>query len=195
MSFNNFWLGVALVLSSFTRPVVAGGFHYDIDVSNQLVEDASGKLTGLQMRWLYGQEVSQILLEGEDLSAGQRAASLQALADQMLGDLLKLNYFTRLNLDGQALQLVTVTRYRLELTQDQRLQLDFLLPIVTPQHLAGKKLDVALADSSGSATLKYQDASRIMLGSKLKATCTVGLEQKEDFAHGDPAQIAHVQCR
>ena len=173
----------------------AHGDHYQLDVTSHLQEDASGQLTGVRMNWFYDAGVTKMLLEGEDISAGKRVETLQEIATRAIADLGKLNYYTQLSLAGQPLSLAPVTDYHMDLLPDGHLNLNFLLPLASPQDLAGKRLDIALADSAGSAILMYQDASRIRLGEKMGATCTSSLEDRPKFADGEPPQFAHVQCR
>lgn len=184
-----------LLLSSLAGQVWADGFHYEITVDSQLQEDADGKLSGLRMQWLYDPTVSKMLLEGEDLGADKRAATLQTIAADIVGDLHAYSYFTRLTLAGQALPTAKVSDYQLELGADQRLQLSFLLPLASPQALAGKRLDIAMLDPAGTGVLKHQNASHLILGAQTGALCTLTLEQNTDYTHSEPAQIAHLQCR
>lgn len=188
--------GVAVLLLGLGGQASAHDVHFTIDATSQLVEDADGRLTGIRMGWLHDAPLSQMILEGEDLTEGQRAATLKALADRLVGDLHSLGYFTHLTLDGKALPTAAVSDYQLELGEAQRLNLAFLLPLATPQDLTGKRLDIALFDAAGAETLLYKDTGDIALGEKIKAACDLTLEQKQqDDAHGGPAQIAHLQCR
>ena len=189
-------LGYSLtLLFSLNGIAVAGDFHYAIDVTNQLVEDGNGHLTGLRMNWLYDKEATQMLIEGEDLAADKQAATLKMVADLMIADLHSQHYFTQLSLNDQALEVAKASDYQLSLLPDQRLKLDFLLPLATAQTLTGKHLAIALADPSGSAIPVYQDQGHIILGTQTQKNCPLTLEQKQEFAHGEPAQIVHLQCK
>lgn len=188
-------LSTLLVLSlGLSGSAWAHGFHYDLDVTSQLQEDSGGKLTGVRMNWFYDTAVTKSLLEGEDMSASKQAETLQAIAQRAIADLGKLHYFTGLTLGGQALATAPVTDYHMDLLPDGHLNLNFLLPLTTPQDMAGKQLDIALSDSTGSAILMYQDASRIGLGEKLSAACKPVLEEKQQYADGEAPQLVHIQC-
>lgn len=192
----NVLTGAAVLLLGLGGQAFAHDVHYSIDTTSQLVEDAAGRLTGIRMEWLHDAPLSQMILEGEDLTAGQRVATLKALADRLVDDLHRLDYFTHLTLDGKALPMAAVNDYQLELGEAQRLNLAFLLPLATPQDLAGKRLDIALFDAEGVETLVYKDAGDITLGEKIKAACDLTLENKpQGDAHGEPTQVAHLQCR
>lgn len=185
--------GIAL-MAGLSGPVFAGGFHYEIDVTSRLLEDAAGNLTGMQMSWLYDQPVSEVLLEGEDLNAPQRAATLKTVAGRIIADLYDYSYYAHLTLNGQVLQPVTVTRYTLDLLPDKRLKLDFTLPLAKPQPLAGKQLDIEFIDPTGTGVLLYKSADRISTG-PVKADCAIGLEAHPEYGHGEPPQTAHLRCR
>lgn len=189
-------LGCSLtLLVSLNGMAAAGDFHYAINVTNQLVEDSNGHLTGLQMAWVYDKEATQMLIADEDLAADKQAATLKVVADLMIADLHNQNYFTHLTLDGQRLKIAKVSDYHLSLLPDQLLKLDFLLPLATPQTLAGKRLDVGLADPSGSAIPVYQYQKQVTLGTYTQKNCQLTLEQKQEFTHGEPAQVVHLQCK
>lgn len=188
-------LASGLLAAVLSGAVWADGFHYTITVDSQLQEDADGKLTGLRMQWLYDPTVSQMLLEGEDVSANQRAATLHSVATAIVGDLQAYAYFTRLTLAGQALPLGKVTDYQLELRADQRLQLGFTLPLAAAQPLAGKRLELALADPAGTGALKHPDASHVKLGEKMAAVCQLSLQDRPQYAHGEAAQAVTMECR
>jgi ABC-type uncharacterized transport system substrate-binding protein len=188
-------LSALLVLSlGLSGSVSAHGFHYDLDVASQLQEDSAGRLTGVRMNWFYDTEVTKSLLEGEDMSASKQAETLQTMAQRAIADLSKLHYFTDLTLSGQALANTPATDYHMDLLPDGHLNLNFLLPLKTPQDMAGKQLDIALSDSTGSAILMYQDANRIGLGEKLSAACKLVLEEKQQYADGEAPQLVHIQC-
>ena len=70
------------------QEVLAHGFHYNLDVSSQLQEDSTGKLTGVRINWFYDTEVSKSLLEGEDMSADKQAQTLQEIAQRAIADLV-----------------------------------------------------------------------------------------------------------
>ena len=177
------------------QEVLAHGFHYNLDVSSQLQEDSTGKLTGVRINWFYDTEVSKSLLEGEDMSADKQAQTLQEIAQRAIADLGTLHYFTNLSLGGQTLATLPVTDYHLDLLPDGHLNLNFVLPLKVPQDMTGKRLDISMSDSSGSAILIFENASRISMGEKLAAACAVTLEEKAQYADAEAPQIVHLQCR
>ncbi|QLQ31810.1 MAG: DUF1007 family protein [Candidatus Thiothrix singaporensis] len=186
---------LSVLLLTLSGQAFAHGFHYQLDVASQLQENANGELTGVRMNWFYDTEVTDMLLEGEDLSADKRAQTLQTIGQQVIADLGKLHYFTNLSLDGKPLALAAATDFHMDLSPDNHLNLNFLLPLPTPQNLHGKHLDIAMADSTGSAVLAYKDVSRIRLGEKLAAACTLTLQDRQAFADGEPAQLVRMQCK
>ncbi|QQZ27841.1 DUF1007 family protein [Thiothrix subterranea] len=191
----NFSSRAALLLLAMALPLHANDFHYGIEASHQVQENAAGQLTGLQMHWVYDAAVTAMLIEGEDLQPNNRTATLKTVGDLMLSDLKTHAYFTTITLNDAALPIANVSEYHLDLLPDQRLQLDFVLPFAAPQTLTGKRLAVALADPTGSAIPMYKDQNSITLGAQTQQDCQTTIEQKPTFEHGEAAQIIQLQCR
>lgn len=184
----------ALCFLGLSGPASADGVHFWIDASSQLVGDATGKLIGLRMSWLFDKPSSEALLEGENLDAKHLPTALKTVAARIINDLHGRSYFTRLNIDAAPLRIATVTDYQLYLGQDKRLKLDFLLPLVKPQPLSGKILNIQMADPAGTTVFLYPSIQAVSTGARW-ADCTISLEAHRDFAPGKPAQTVHLRCR
>lgn len=159
-------------LFSLTSSVQADGFHYQIQAATQFVANPAGELTALKMAWTYDPELAAILLEDEDLSEANKAATLKQRASDILADLAKLGYFTQLTVDGETVATTPVQDYQMSLTNDQSLLLSFQLPLKTAIPVAGKKLSLRLADPDGVGALSYKDPQQVSLDAPLSQRCT-----------------------
>ena len=166
---------LAVALLAMAQSAFAHGFHYQISVDTALKTDAQGNLIGLQMRWLHDAEVSKAMLEDEDLSPAHREQTLQQIATRLLHDLHPYSYYTQLQVNGQELTPAEVTDYTLTVSDDQRMQLDFLLPL-TPTALQGKTVSWNMLDPDGMGILRYADNQHLSLGANPPAQCQFKLE-------------------
>lgn len=169
------FIGLTLSASFFslTTPVLADGFHYQIQAASKLMSNPAGELTAVNMTWTYDAELTGILLEDEDLSEANKAATLKQRASDILEDLFKLGYFSKLTVDGQALSFSKVQDYNMVLNPDQSMNLSFQVPLKTPMAVAGKKISLSLADPDGVATLFYKNPQDASLDENLTKICSM----------------------
>lgn len=165
-------LATCTALLSLSNAVQADGFHYQIQATTQFVANPAGELSILKMAWTYDPELAAILLEDEDLSEANKAATLKQRANDILEDLAKLGYFTQLSANDQAVALDKVQDYQMQLTDNQSLVLSFQLPLKTALPVAGKKISLRLADPDGVGALLYNEAQQASLDSQLSKRCT-----------------------
>lgn len=188
-----------LVLFSLAQPLQADGFHYQIQATSQFVGNATGELTNIKMDWTYDPELTAILLEDEDLSEANKAATLKQRAADILGDLDKLGYFSKLSVNDQAADTTTVQDYNMVLTADQSMILSFQLPLKTPIAVAGKKLSLSLADPDGVGQLYYKNPQDASIDANLTKICTQPSLTKAtiDMANDHKIEIptAQIECK
>lgn len=163
---------MSATLLSVTNPVLADGFHYQIQVATQLISTTTHELSAVKMDWTYDPELAAILLEDEDLSEANQATTLKQRATDILEDLFKLGYFSKLVADGQAISFNKVQDYQMVLNPDQSMTLSFQLPLQTVLPVAGKKISLSLADPDGVATLFYKNPQDASLDANLAKTCS-----------------------
>jgi len=168
------FLGIAasVTLMSVATPLSADGFHYQIQAATKLVGDPAGQLKAIDMVWTYDPELAAILLEDEDLSAANKAATLKQRASDILVDLFKLGYFSQLTVDSQALSFNEVQDYSMVLNPDQSMSLSFQVPLKAPIAVAGKKISLSLADPDGIATVFYKNPQDASLDEALSKICS-----------------------
>ncbi len=173
----------------------AHSFHYSVQVASQLHSNAQGQLQSISMDWDYDPQVTDVMLEGEDLSPAAQAQTLQALTARLMQDLAALNYFTDLKINDGTVLFQEPTDVQLQIKgidHAQHLLLHFTLPLQAPLTVMGKPLVLTLADPYGTGSAQYADTSRITLPSNWPA-CQVQLEATKANEKPVP-NAAHITC-
>ena len=198
----NTLLSAALLCLLFVTSATssAAGFHYQLNLTARLVTTPTGELSGVEMSWIYDSELSATLMDGEDLSAANREATLKKRAADILDGLLEMKYFTTLYLDGKALPTVEVEKYNLQLTKESQLQLNLTLPLANAQQLNGHLLEVIVSDPTAVGLATFLTADRLILNESQKKICAdPTLEQKQlgdvDGGHTLMSETMTVNCR
>lgn len=135
-------LGLCLALA----PVLAWSHpHAWIDVHSTIVLSAQGAATAIEQTWLFDELYSSAVLEenAKDGPAGQDA--VDGFAAKVIENLGPYGYFTRVTVDGQAVELDTATEYHSEMKGGQ-LQLTFKAPLPQAVDLARHTLQFAVFD-------------------------------------------------
>ena len=198
----NTLLSAALLCLLFVTSATssAAGFHYQLNLTARLATTPTGELSGVEMSWIYDSELSATLMDGEDLSAANREATLKKRAADILDGLLEMKYFTTLYLDVKALPTVEVEKYNLQLTKESQLQLNLTLPLANAQQLNGHLLEVIVSDPTAVGLATFLTADRLILNESQKKICTdPTLEQKQlgdvDGGHTLMSETMTVNCR
>ncbi|PWQ97808.1 DUF1007 family protein [Leucothrix pacifica] len=161
----------AMLLTATNSFAAGSAFHYKLDLTARLVTTESAELTAVQMSWLYDEGLSQTLMDGEDLSDENRAATLQKRASDILSGLKGMDYFTTLKLDGTELALREVTQYNLNLVEGARLQMNLTLPLETSTAMQGHQLEIIISDETAVGLATFVDPSHLKLDEPLKSSC------------------------
>ncbi|MFZ1567534.1 MAG: DUF1007 family protein [Thiolinea sp.] len=159
-------------LISLATPLAADGYHYEVQAATQFLANPAGELSALKMEWNYDPELAAILLEDEDLSPANQAATLKQRASDILEDLFKLGYFSKLTVDGQPVAINKVQIYQMVFGSDQGLMLSFEIPLKAATSVAGKKISLSLADPDGIGTLAYKTPQQVSLDENLAKFCS-----------------------
>lgn len=167
-----------LILSLFLMSELASahGFHYQLKASTTLQTDAQNQLNEVVIAWQYDKEVTQMLLEGEDLSPAAREKTLATIRDNIMRDLYHLGYYTYLTLDKQPIAIKPATKANLTV-DNGLLHLSFTLPLQTPINLMGKTASIELADPDETGILSFANAQQIQLASTLQSHCAVNVQK------------------
>ncbi len=179
------FLGLFSFLFGMSHLVVAHSFHYEIQVSNEL-NTVGGKLKELKMTWLYGKDVSRVMIEDQ--------TDLKKLAAKLISDLDLLGFFTQLKLNGKNIAFGKAKNVQLKET-DNMLRLLFTLPLKKPVLInKGAVLSLNHEDPSAIAILYYDKPSEIIINGSLKKRCKPTVQEKGSFDEGEFPQIVKVRC-
>jgi len=177
----------------------AAGFHYQINLTARLATAPSGELKGLEMSWLFDSELSQTLMDGEDLSPAKRAATLQRRAADILGGLEGMGYFTTVHLNQQVLATSKVEQFNLQLREGSQLQLNMTLPLAQAQSLKGKQLQIVISDPTAVGLATFVTADKLLLNESLTASCSKPTLQKVQLGTTDDhvlmSETMTLNCR
>jgi len=193
-------LASAVIGGALLSPLAnAAGFHYQLDLTAKLQSDEAGKLNALQMSWIYDKELSAVLMDGEDLSEANREATLKKRAKDILEGLTGVGYFTTVLVDDQAITNSEVTDYNVQITDEDRLQVNMALPFETAQELKGHVLKVVVSDATAVGLATFLTRDNLILGDAFDKLCKKPeLDQKqvaEMDGHVQMADTMTVDCR
>jgi len=182
---------LCLLLSLLITPSVYAHFHYEINATATLQANEKKQLKAIAMSWVYNEEVSGIMLRADQ--------TLNDLSDGIMSDLLKLDYFTRLEFNGKTVATTDVTSYKLEkITQNNKnlLKLSFVLPLKSPLYLQGKNtLSIIHTDAGASASVFYRNTNHLIVGSSFTSFCKPSVSAVKDFSHGEVPETVNINCR
>ena len=164
-------LASTLLLSTTNSFAAGSAFHYKLDLTASLVTSENAELTGVQMSWLYDAELSETLMDGEDLSEANREATLKKRAADILEGLKGVDYFTTIKMDGEALPLAEVSKYNLNLADQSRLQMNLTMPLAAATPIKGHLLEIVISDATAVGLATFVDPSHLKLEEPLKSTC------------------------
>lgn len=184
-----------LLTLTLTHNSFAGGYHYQIDVMSRLLGNQQGNIGALQMSWLYDEEITKILLQGEDLTPAKRQQSLQSVGNRIMADLQGLNYFTQLQLNGKTLPMSNNISFIVELLNDKNLRLLFDLPLAQAVPATRATFSISVADPNGTALLFYNSAERVAIDPSVTAQCHINLVNFENSEHGKATQRVDITCK
>ena len=191
---NTLFIKLLIAFSLFISQPLYAHFHYDLDTTTVLQLNENDQLHALKVSWIYNDEVSAMMLEGNE--------DLAPLGKALMSDLAKLNYFIYVQLNGKTLATHKVSEYHLErIKQDghTRLKLNLTLPLKQTISLKGANvIGLNYADSSGSATLYHHDAKHILIAknanSQSQINCKTKIINKEKVDHGEATQRVELRC-
>ncbi len=120
--------------------------HGWIDISVRVISDAEGNAKGLHQTWRMDPFYSLVVFEElQQVDGASLEAGLDQLGREIRDNLSHQHYFTEVRIDGERQPLADVTEYT-ALERNNRLTFMFILPLETPQPLAGKTLEYQIFD-------------------------------------------------
>lgn len=141
------WSAVAVgAVSLFSSAALQAHPHGWIDMSVRVITDAEGNAKGLHQTWRMDPFYSLVVFEElQQVDGASLEAGLDQLGREIRDNLSHQHYFTEIRIDGERQSLADVTEYT-ALERNNRLTFMFILPLETPQPLAGKALEYQIFD-------------------------------------------------
>lgn len=189
---------ISTLFLSLTSRLQADGYHYQIQTTTRFLANHIGVLSAVSVTWTYPPKESTLLLAGKDLTPANKEAALKQLGKAMLDDLFEFGYYSQLSIDGQPTLLNKVQDYAVSLASDQRLSLNFKLPLKTVIPVSGKRIALRLVDPDGVASLAYSSPQHITLDGSLAKTCSKPSITEEIMTlpndHKPTVQSVQISC-
>ncbi|WP_110636541.1 DUF1007 family protein [Salinicola salarius] len=187
------WLGLGIALCLGGPSAALAHPHGWVDMSVEGIFDDEGNLTALRQRWrmdpFYSQVVMEEMATADD--ATSMAERLDALGVEIRDNLATQHNLTTITLDDDPLAQGDVsdtnTDYR-----DERLIYDFVLPLATPQPLAGRTLRYRIFDPTYYIEMVHEaneDGSRPLPGALTLANAPEGCATVVVKATPDPQKV------
>lgn len=145
--FRAYWVVLAIGVGSTlnSSPVLAHP-HGWIDLSVRVITNDEGVATGLHQAWRMDPFYSLVVFEElQQVQGSSLQEGLDQLGSDIRDNLSRQHYFTEVSINGEPQALGEVSEYT-ALERDGRLTFMFILPLATPQPLAGKILEYQVFD-------------------------------------------------
>lgn len=140
------WALGAGLIGFLMSPLATAHPHGWIDFSIRVMTDEEGVVRGLHHAWRMDPFYSLVVFEElQHVDGVSLEVGLDRLGTEIRNNLAGQHYFTDVRLDGEPLALGEVTEYTAR-EHDGRLNFTFILPLQTPQPLAGHVLDYQIYD-------------------------------------------------
>lgn len=160
-------IGALMSMNSSAHP------HSWVDMNTEIQGD--GKyITGFLMTWEFDAMTSAYMLDGEDLSAENKAQTLQALADSIMQNMTTNHYLTYFYQDGMPVKYALAENGNL--AQDKiKATLTFHLPLEKPLAVSDKTLKLLIYDPSYYVDMSWPTQNAIQLSPKLAQYCKLSV--------------------
>lgn len=167
------WLLMAPTL--FATPAAAHP-HAWIDLRSKVVLDDDGKVTALELAWLFDDYYT--VLVAEELGTGGQPSDelLHEIAERNLANLRDHDYFTSVTYDGVHQAVGEVTRYETEV-HDGRLWMRFEVPLEQPLDPRKGDLTFAVYDPTYWIEIVHLEGEPILFSGEGAENCLGRIRQ------------------
>ncbi len=202
-TFQAITLGVLIItLLTSTNNVMAHGFNYYLDATTQLLTNDKGEIDRIGLQLHYDKEMSDIILDGVNMDSAESVIELQLLANTIVQDLKKFQYFTQLkNHNKEDTTYKGAIDANLTISDSQRMLMRYTVVLEKPIPLEAGSYQLNLYDPYGTALILSKEEPILQLAENWKEKCEISLEKlqeippKEDFKHDTPVESIHILCK
>jgi len=157
------FIGMLMSMNSYAHP------HSWVDMKTEIQGDGK-HITGFTMTWEFDAMTSAYMLDGEDLSAENKAQTLQNLTDSIMQNMTTNHYLTYFYEGSMPVKYALAENG--SLTQDKiKATLQFYLPLAKPLALSEKTLKLLIYDPSYYVDMSWPTKNAITLSAKLTQKC------------------------
>lgn len=182
---------VAATLGFFPLPALAHP-HVLIAAHTDILLNGQGQLTSITNIWDFDEAFSAFAIQGYDSNGDGilTRQELQPLAEVNLTSLADYGYFTRLTLAGAKVAFGHPKNY-FDIFKDEKLTLQFTLPLAKALDVRGKTFQVDVYDPEYFAAITFaQDRPVRLLGDS--AGCQSLVHRPESLDPGIASQLATI---
>lgn len=147
--------------------------HSWVDMKTEIQGDGK-HITGFTMTWEFDAMTSAYMLDGEDLSAENKAQTLQMLADSIMRNMTTNHYLTYFYEGSMPVKYALAENGTL--AQDKiKATLQFYLPLAKPLALSEKTLKLLIYDPSYYVDMSWPAKNAIQLSPQLTQYCQLSI--------------------
>lgn len=124
---------LAMAIATGTGSAAVAHPHVWIDMRSDVVFNAQGLISGLNLTWTFDDGYAEVALEGLDTDGDgvYSQAEIEPLTKENMNSLKDYDYFTVIRYNGEKQAFGEVTEYG-QIWSNNKLQLHFQVPLVTP---------------------------------------------------------------
>ncbi len=174
-----------LVLMPPPAPVAAHP-HGWIDMQSKVVFDAQGRVRALEQAWLFDELYSAFILDEFALNGESVEDGLTRLARDDIAALAAFDYFTVLEVAGEAQPFAAVTAYANGVA-DERIWLKFELPLAEPVAPGAGELTYVVFDPTYYIEVLHVGEEPVQLTGPGSDACTASIVEP-----APPTEIANL---
>ena len=147
--------------------------HSWVDLKTDIVGNKT-HILGFNMSWTFDAMTSAYMLDGEDLSAKNKARTLAKMTETLLENIHTERYFTHFydgdtRIDNALAGKATLTQSKIKLT------LHFYLPLLKPKVITPTPMTLLVFESGYYVDMSWESANDIQLSPELSQRCSLAL--------------------
>lgn len=176
---------IVLAITLLLAPLAAARAHPHgwIDIRTAVLTDDQGRITAIRQAWLFDEFYSAFMLDDFEQDGLTREAGLARLLRQDVAALAPHDYFTRVEVDGEAVRFGEVRAYANGVAAG-RIWLRFELPLAEPVDPSTAELRYAVFDPTYYIEILHHGDAPVELPDPLAERCAVRV-----IAPDPPAEI------
>ena len=172
-SFKKFCRPFVLVILFFSSPSLQAHPHSWIDLKTTFLGTET-HITGFKMSWSFDAITSMYMLDGEELTDGNRARILKKVSHSVMKNINLEHYFTYFY-DGDSPIKYSFSDQGVVTQHKRKLQLDFYLPLAKPELINNKVFRLLVFEPSYYVDMSWLNQKDIQLSQALNKSCSVKL--------------------